>query len=183
MKPNPRRANHHEDFYLKHFSIEECDTLPGGETSKLHNRSACNFEAIISKFSPQPSQESKEFHVSHVVPEIEHVSFRSTQLCPSSKLHVAMYLPGLKNLVSLDLSGTGEWIGKTAFLLGQCISALPNMTTWRFDRADLCKVRPDVTETQRPPVADSHMLLLGLRMKIQSEFSSVVFQEDWTYSY
>jgi len=175
---------HSDDFlHLKHFSFEECDHLPTGESLTLHKRSGCNIDAIICKFMTQGYQESKEMHTSHISPEIEHVSFRSTLLCSSSKMQLAMSLPALKNLVSLDLSGTGEWIGKTAFLLGQCISALPNMTTWRFDCVDLFQTRPNVGETQRPPVADSHMILLGLRMKVQSEFSSVMFQEDWTYLY
>jgi hypothetical protein len=175
---------HSDDFlHLKHFSYEECDHLPTGESLTSHKRSGCNIDAIICKFMTQGYQESKEMHTSHISPEIEHVSFRSTLLCSSSKMQLAMSLPALKNLVSLDLSGTGEWIGKTAFLLGQCISALPNMTTLRLDRVDLCQCRPNVGEVQRPPVADSHMLLLGLRMKIQSEFSSVMFQEDWTYMY
>jgi hypothetical protein len=175
---------HNKEFlHLKQISFEECDNLPTDERVRFQNRSSCNIEAIITKFLPQPSQEAKGSHMSFVAPEIEHVSFCNTLLCKSSKLHLAMSLPALKNLVSLDLSGTGEWIGKTAFLLGQCISALPNMTTWRFDCVDLCQTRPNVGDTQRPPVADSHMILLGLRMKVQSEFSSVMFQEDWTYLY
>jgi hypothetical protein len=168
---------HYNDFlHVKHVAFEECDNLPAEEHAKKHKRSSCNFDSIISKFSPQP-------HQLIYVPQLEHISFRRTLLCTSSKLLLAMSLPALKNLLSLDLSGTGEWIGKTAFLLGQCIGALPNVITWRFDHVDFCQARPHSAESRRPPVADSHMLLLGLRMQPQSEFSSIIFQEDWTYLY
>jgi hypothetical protein len=161
---------------VKHVAFEECDCFPAEEQIGKFKRLSCNFDSVICKFSPQP-------HQSTIVPEIEHVSFRSTLLCSNSKLLLAMSLPALKNLVSLDLSGTGKWIGKTAFLLGQCIRALPNVTTWRFDRVDLCQARPESGDTQRRPVANSHMLLLGLRMQLQSEFNAIMFQEDWTYLY
>jgi len=64
-----------------------------------------------------------------------------------------------------------------------CINALTNLTSWRFDGVNLCEARANAPESQQLQVADSHMLLLGLRMKPQSEFSSNLFQEDWTYLY
>jgi hypothetical protein len=168
---------HCDDFlHATHIAFEECENLPAEESVHKHKKLSCSFNSIISKFSPLPHQSTN-------VPAIEHVSFRSTPLCSNSKVLLAMSLPTLKKLLSLDLSGTGEWIGKTAFLLGQCVSALLNVTTWRFDRVDLCKNMPDSGETQQKPVANSHMLLLGLRMQLQSEFNSIMFQEDWTYLY
>lgn len=167
-----------EFLQLKHFSVEECDNIPTEQAPKSLERSSCNFASIICKFSPEPSKDSGD-----VVPLLEHVSFRGTLLCSSSKMQLTMNLPALKRLLLLDLSGTGPWIGKTSFLLGQCINALTNLTSWRFDGVNLCETRANAPESQQLQVSDSHMLLLGLRMKPQSEFSPNLFQEDWTYLY
>jgi hypothetical protein len=172
----------HQNVFLhvKHFAFEECDHLPAEKPVKVHKRLCFNLDSIIGKFLPEEVSNSRR---SQIVPALEHASFRNTLLSSSSKLLLTISLPALTNLVLLDISGTGEWTGKSAFLLGQCVSALPNLKTWRFDRVDLCQARPNDTEEQKPSVADAHMLLLGLRMKLQSEFSPIFFQEDWTYKY
>ena len=167
-------------LHVQHFAFEECDHLPTEQPVKVHNRLCFNLDSIISKFSPEPPQVP---NTRRIVPAIEHASFRNTLLSSSSKLLLTTSFRALTNLVFLDISGTGEWAGKAAFLLGQCIGALPNLTTWRFDRVDLCQAKPNDVDTQKPSVADSHMLLLGLRMKLQSEFKPIFFQEEWTYTY
>jgi hypothetical protein len=172
---------HRNEFlHLKQFFFEECDSLPSEEPTKVNQRSSCNLDSIFSIIS---SQNSNGDNVHPFVPEIERLSFRNTLLCPTSKMQLIMFLPDLKKLASLDLSGTGEWVGKNAFLLGQCINSLPNITSWHLNRVDLCQSITSIPAAQQAPVTDSHMLLLGFRMKAKSEFNSLYFQQDWTYTY